>query len=261
MATVASGGHGIYYIKPVWAEIKGQTLLKRENVPYGGKADESYRVEKVLTGKDAIYLLGFRAQEQRSSGSGDKPPTPVISHYAEYDMNKKTLVRVQNVYENTPRYELGVTNEHINYFYGTVSADNRDDGNTVVVFSWIRDRFIYTGNAGIEDDVVQSQIYYAQCGKGKFNGVEKIGEGFIPLVKVDSLGNVHVIWVNNNGSLVHRAKKDGKWGDEEFFLNGVDNSKTKRFGKYICAEFDKDNNLNVVFLSNEQFVYAKIRAD
>jgi hypothetical protein len=260
LVTVLSGGHGNYYDKPILAQIQGQTLLEYRKIPYGGKTDESYRIKEVLTGKDTIHLLGFRTQEQM--GSAKKPDTPVILHYAAYNVKKRKTVRTQNIYEDTPRHELGTTsNEHINYSYGGLSADNLDDENVVVVFSWIRNRFIYKGNAITEGNIILSQIYYAQCGSGKFDGVEKIGEGFVPLVRVDSLGNVHVIWVNNNGALVHKVKKRGKWSNEEVFLDGVDNTSSKLFGNYVCAEFDKDNILNVVFPSKGNFVHAKVKFD
>ena len=258
-----SGGHGIVYDQPVLAELRGQTLSEDKKIPYGGITDESYRIEKVLTGKDMIYLLGFRTQEQMGSGFGDRPPTPVILHYAAYNVKKKKLMQSQDIYENTPHHESGAKNEHINYSYGKLSADNLNDEGVVVIFSWVKHRFIDKGNAITEDEIIQSQIYYAQCGRGKFSGLEKIGEGDFPLVKVDSFGNIHAIWENknHNGSLVHRVKKDGKWSDEEVFLSGVDNPPGMLFGVDICAAFDKNNILNVVFPSNGNIVHAKIRFD
>lgn len=258
-ATAASGGHGTYYDKPVWAEIKGQTLLKYENVSYGGKTDECFLVKAVVTEKDAVHFLGFRTKEFGAESHGASSPTPVILHYAEYNTKKKEVVRVQEIYKDTSRVERGNNNERIDYFYGELSADKLND-NTAVAFSCVK-RNLVIGAGGDTKITINSQVY-CSCGEGgKFGEAEKIGEGLVPLARFDSTGNAHVVWVNNNGALVHRAKKDGKWGEEETILNGVDNSPSKLFGKYICAEFDKSNILNVVFLSNGNMVLEKIKFD
>lgn len=259
IATVGSGGHGTYYDKPVWAEISGQTLLKYQNVLYGGKTDECFLIKAVVTGKDTIRFLGFRMGKRGAEQRGFTPPMPVILHHTEYNAIKKQVVQTQEIYKDTSRLEIGAGKERVDYFYGELSADNIND-DVVISFSCIKRNLVVKGKTDA-DITILSQIYYSQSESGKFGDVEKVGEGLIPLARVDSLGNVHVVWVNNDGALVHRVKKGGKWNNEEVFLNGVDNSPSKLFGKYICAEFDKDNNLNVVFLSNGQLVYAKIRVN
>jgi hypothetical protein len=254
MRDVLSGGHGLYYEKPIWTEMQGQKLLEYQKIPYGGKIDESYNIKEVLTGKEKVCFFGFRIQKQYR-----KWPTSNILHYAEYNVKKKKLVQAQDIYSDIPGAE-----------YCSVSADNFDD-NLFVVFSWHGISYPIGVNglpkANIEN--INSPIYYSQSNGKTFSKAEVIGQGILPLVRADSLGNVHVIWANSNGDLVHRAKKDGKWGDEQIVLNGaIDTDKVwersnpnKNWLRKMVAEFDKDNNLNVVFTSKGNLTYAKIRVN
>jgi hypothetical protein len=256
-------GHGIFYDKPILAEIQDQTPLKYRKIPYGGKTNESYRIREVLTGKDTIHFLGFRTQKQLG---GSEPSTPEVLHYAEYNVKKKKAVRTQDIYEKIPYFD---ENDKLRHFYWHVSADNFND-DLSIVFSW--HGFRYSGNLnnlGIIMENVNSPIYYSQRNGTAFGNVETIGQGILPLVRTDSLGNVHVLWSNNNGDLIHKAKKDGRWCEGQIILNNVINIndvwENMRDGtlwlQNMCAEFDKDNNLNVVFQSKGNLVYAKIRAN
>jgi len=116
---------------------------------------------------------------------------------------------------------------------------------------------------------INSSIYYSQSDGKTFGNVEVIGQGILPLVRADSLGNVHVIWANSNGDLVHKAKKGDRWGNEQIVMDGRADAgevwERMRQGTWwlqnMCAEFDKDNNLNVVFTSKGKLTYAKIKVD
>ena len=252
-------GHGIIYDKPVLTEIQGQKLLDDQKIPYGGKINESYRIREVLTGKNTIHFLGFRTQKQLGAG---EPSTPEVLHYAEYNVKKKKLVRAQDIYEKTPYFD---ENDKLRHFYWHVSADNFND-DLFIVFSWNGIRGS-SKSVEIKMENIDTPIYYSQSDGKAFGKVEVIGRGILPLVKADSVGNAHVVWANSNGDIVHKAKKDGKWGDEQIVLDGVIDvdevwegmyQGTSRFKK-ISAQFDRDNNLNVVFPSNGKLVYAKIR--
>jgi hypothetical protein len=266
MVQVTSGGHGICYDKPIWAEVQGQKLLEYQEIPYGGKTDESYRIKEVLTGKDTVHFLGFRKQEHRKWGSQHEPPPPGTLHYAEYNVKNKKLVRSQDIYDNIPYKD---ENDKYRYFYWHVSADNFN-GNIFIVFSWHGIRYynpLQPQSIKTNMENINSPIYYSQSGGKTFSDAEVIGQGILPLVRADSVGNVHVIWADSNGNLVHKVKKDSKWGDEQIAMDGmIDTDKVWEksdalWFKKMSAEFDKDKNLNVVFTSKGKLVLAKIKFD
>ncbi|MCX5634491.1 MAG: hypothetical protein NTW55_01420 [Planctomycetota bacterium] len=259
-----SGGHGILYAKPILTEIRDQTLLEYRKIPYGGKINESYRIKQVLTGKDTIHFLGFRTQKQ--FGKRPNPSYPDVLHYAEYNVKKKKLVRSQDIYERLPYFD---SNDKRRQSYWHISADNFND-DLFVVFSWHLMRYVIENySTSINMENIDSPIYYSQRNGKTFGNAEVIGNGILPLVRADSLGNVHVIWTNSDGDIVHKVKKDDKWGDEQIVLDGVIDTDEvwggQRQGEWwlqnMSAEFDKDNNLNVVFTSKGKLVYAKIRFD
>lgn len=257
-STIISGGHGIHYEKPALTEIRGNKFFKPENIPYGGKADESYHISEILTGKDTIHFLGLRTPERFGAGNyQDNPPTPEILHYTEYNTKNKKLVRSQDIYENTPRTVIKSKTDVFNYWYGNISADKRNE-KIVLVFSWVE--LNHTGTPTVKN--VKSDIYYSQCNGGKFSEPEYIGDGLSPLVRLDSSGNAHVIWINKKDMLVHRAKKGNQWEEPQVISFGEETHPFKTYrGSKMCAEFDKDNNLNVVFLSDGNLVLAKIKFD
>jgi hypothetical protein len=262
---------GLYYDKPVLAEGRGQTLLKYFKIPYGGKIDESYIVKEVLTGKDKVCFFGFRTQDQYRNW-----PTSEILHFAEYNMKKKKVVQSQDIYEELPDFNKSDKPRTRNLYlelssYWHISADSLND-DLFIVFSWHGFRFSKIVNGvvpRINMENINSPIYYSQSSGGTFGDVKMIGEGILPLVRADSLGNVHVIWSNSNGDLVHKVKKGDKWGKEQIILDNVIDTKEiweswpqERLQlQKICAEFDKDNNLNLVFTSNGNLVYAKVKVD
>jgi hypothetical protein len=266
LGTILSGGHGIFYKKPVLVEIQDDEILQRQKIRYGGKIDESYFIKEVATGKDSIHFLGFRTPEERNSGAPKLAKNrPVILHYADYNFKKKKTTRKNSIYENIPKYDK---NTDINYYYGPLSIDNVDD-DIFVVFSWVekqcwREELKKREGFNIQD--FKSDIYYWQGGYGSFGDVEKIASGFLPLVRVDFLGNVHVIWLSSDGGLVHKVKKNGGWSEEKIILNNVDIYQDITSGIYpdityrkISAEFDKDNNLNVIFPTDGKLVHAKVK--
>jgi hypothetical protein len=234
-------------------------LLKYQKIPYGGKIDESFDIKEVLTGEDTIYFFGFRIQKRYREW-----PTSAL-YYAEYNVKKKKLVRSQDIYEKLSYKD---NNDKYRFFYWHVSADNFND-NIFAVFSQHGIRYynpLQPKSYKINMENTNSPIYYSQSNGKGFSNAEVIGQGILPQVKADSFGNVHVIWSNSNGDLVHKVKKDGKWSDEQILLNNsIDSDKVwerskpyKRWLSKMSAEFDKDNNLNVVFTSKGNLVYAKI---
>ncbi|HUV40759.1 MAG TPA: hypothetical protein VMW23_03100 [Sedimentisphaerales bacterium] len=250
-----SGGHGITYRKPALAEIRDNQMLEPRKLRYGGKIDETFTIKEAIKGKDSIHFLGFRGPVEPRSAPGFAWNKPVILHYADYDLKKKKTTRKHSIYENTPRTDK---NTDTHFGYGSLSIDNLND-DIFVVFSWVT-----ISNYGSRDDNIKDikpDVYYWQYSGDSFGDIEKIGNGFMPLVKVDSLGNVHVLWIDHDGNLVCKTKKDDKWGKDNFIMTGIDILPGIISTRYICAEFDKDNNLHVVFPSNGSLVHAKVKLD
>ena len=250
-----SGGHGITYRKPVLAEIRDNQMLEPRKLRYGGKIDETFTIKEAIKGKDSIHFLGFRGAENPKTSGEPRfaRDEPVILHYVDYDLKKKETTRKYSIYENTPRTHK---NTKTNFDYGSVSIDNLDD-DIFVVFSWVT--ITNYGSGDIKN--FKPDVYYWQYSGDSFGEIEKIGNGFMPLVKVDSLGSVYVFWVDHDGNLFCKTKKDDKWGKDNFILTGIDILPGFTYTKYICAEFDKDDNLHVVFPSNGSLVHAKVKLD
>jgi len=250
-----SGGHGIIYTKPILAEVKGGKMLRYLKFRYGGKLDESFIIKGAVRGKDSIDFLGFRQLEKPAFGPNRYQPWPVILHYADYDVKKKKVTGSYAICRNIPRYD-----EHIDsqFIYGGLSLDSLGD-DVFVVFSWVEKKHVKEKGHDIKN--IGSDIYYWQCSKNRFGDVEKIGNGFLPLVRADSLGNVHVIWVDGDGVLFHKMKKDNSWGEESIVLSGINICHDPAFSGHICAKFDKDNNLNIVYPSQDNLIYIKVRLD
>jgi hypothetical protein len=262
MIDVLSGGHGVHYEKPVWAEIRSQKLLEYQKIPYGGKIDESFHIEEVLTRENTMYLFGFKNIEW---------PAPAL-HYSEYNVKKKKLLRSQDIYKESPDFNSKDRPKSKNLYVEwssnwNISAGNFND-DLFIVFSWQRYRFSRRENRGPDINVenVNMPIYYSQNNGKGFGNAEVIGQGILPIVRSDSFGNIYVIWSNSNGDLVYKEKKDNIWRDENVIVNNtIDSDKVwQRMGDYkhllrkISAEFDRDNHLHVVFASKGKLVYAKI---
>ncbi|MFC1739033.1 hypothetical protein ACFL1G_08300 [Planctomycetota bacterium] len=184
LRTILSGGHGIYYKKPCLSEIQDDKMLKYQKIRYGGKIDESYVIEEVATGKDLIHFLGFRMPEE--AGTQLVLNETVVLHYAGYDVKKKKIIRKHSIYENIPKYDR---NTDTNSYYGQLSIDGVDD-DVFVVFSWVEKK-VNIKKFNIKE--VKSDIYYCRLYNNSFGDIEKIANGFLPLVKIDFVGNVHVI--------------------------------------------------------------------
>jgi hypothetical protein len=257
-------GHGFLYEKPVLVEIQDDEMLQRQKIRYGGKIDESYFIKEVATGKDSIHFLGFRTPDERKSGGPKLAQNSlVILHYADYNFKKKKTTRKHSIYENIPKLDKI---KNVKSYYGPLSIDNLDD-DIFVVFSWVERQYWRQKSAkefNIKDFI--SDIYYWQAGYGSFGDIEKIASGFLPLVRVDFFGNVHVIWLSSDGGLVHKVKRNGGWSEKKNILNNVDIYQDITWGitatttyRKISAEFDKDNNLNVIFPTDGNLVHAKVK--
>ena len=247
LKNIISGGHGIYYVKPILIEVQDGKIGKSQKLRYGGKRDETYYIRKVVPRGDLVHFLGIRQQERPASGTPKKKFTPVILHHFAYDLKKKKVTQTNPIYTATPRFEK---NTRIRYYYGDISIDALGD-NVFVTFSWQK-RTIET------DQYIESNILYWDYNQGNASEVEKIADGFLPIVKADSLGNVHLIYVNNEANLMHKVKRKGVWQQEDVLVDRVD---TKPYIENIAVAFDKDNNLHVVYPSGGKLVHAKVKLD
>jgi hypothetical protein len=300
LRTLESAGHGVCYSKPFLAEIRDNKMIEYVELDYGGKTDESFVVEEAVAGKNSIHFLGFRNIDvpfignrgptrlvrPSLSGYGLKRyhfergdyyedrniSRSVILYYADYNLKNKKNMRKHTIYKNTPGYDK---NKGIYSDYGVLSADSKND-DVYVVFTWVEQKFHTTG---VNVESVRSDIYYWQCNDKVSSNAEKIAEGFCPLVRIDLSGNVHVFWVDRSGNVVQKVKKDGKWSNEEVILSGFSTSPAIIYTKYcssredrdipeailytkfISAEFDENNNLNVVSPSSEGVVYTKLKLE
>jgi len=249
-----SGGHGVYYSKPFLIEVKDKKLAKPRKLRYGGKVDESYNIKQEVQHEDLVHFLGFRMQEERAWGSEKREFEPEILHHAAYDLKKNKVVKTHAICKNTPKVEKDKNSE---IFYGPLSIDAL--GNDVyVVFSWIQHR-LQPRPIPVND--IKSTIFYWQCNAGVSGDVEEIADGFVPLVKVDSSGNAHIFWINKNASLVHKVKKKGVWGEDRILVDRVDLMSSVTYSKYIAAEFDRENNLHLVYPSGGTLVHSILKVD
>jgi hypothetical protein len=224
-------------------------MLKSRKIRYGGKINETFVIKEVAKGKDSIHFLGLRGPVEVRSAPGFAWNKPVILHYVDYNIKKRKATRKHSIFKNTPNA--------ISSYYGPLSIDNFED-DVFVVFSWVQS-ISKTRPIPIKD--FKSDIYYYQYSDNASGDVERIGDGFMPLVKVDSFGNVHVLWVNNDGGLVHKVKKNGSWSKEKVIINNLDIYTCITIVRYISAEFDSDNNLHVVYPSGGNLVHAVVNVN
>jgi hypothetical protein len=251
-----SGGHGISYVKPFLAQVQDNKMLRYLKFRYRGKIDESFCITRAARGENSINFLGFRQLEKPAFGPDEYPPQPVILYYADYNFGKKKVTRTHTIYENTPRYDK---NTDTYFDYGPLSMDNFGD-DVFIAFSWRgRSRM---NTSGFDVKNFKSDIYYWECSNGLFCDVEKIAEGFSPIIRADFSGNVHVVWNNGGGVFFQRVRKDGRWSEAEVILSDVDICPSAAvYGWGICAEFDKGNNLNIIYPSNDNLIYTKLELD
>lgn len=302
LAIIITQGN-FYYNKPLLAEISDNKIRKLIKFDYGGKTDESYIVQEIATGKDSINFFGFRnidvpfsgksapiklvepyggyGLKQYHFGTGDyyinrDITRSIILYYSDYNFTKESNTRKCKIYENTPGY-----NKDLNTYsdYGVLSADTQGE-DVFAVFTWVENKNFKMGSKfrqpfNIND--VNSSIYFWQCSDKSHGKAEKIAEGFCPLVRVDKIGNVRVFWVDSNGNVVQKVKRDGKWSNEEIVLNNFntksiiytkncsiadeDKPEAILYTKFFAAEFDLDNNLHAVYPTKEGIVYTKIKLE
>jgi hypothetical protein len=55
------------------------------------------------------------------------------------------------------------------------------------------------------------------------------------------------------------VRKDGRWSEAEIILSDVGICPYVVYGRKISAEFDKDNNLHIIYPSNDNLIYAKVK--
>lgn len=255
---ILSGGHGIRYRKPYLVEVRDEKLAKPRKLRYGGKIDESYVIRQVVHQEDLVHFLGFRMEEEAEWGPRKKQSKPLKLHHAAYDLKKKKVIQKHTIWANdSPKVEK---DKNRLFFYGLFSMDAL--GNDVfVTFPWIREEGLTRRSAPKLNNKFISTVFYWQFSNGVASDVEKIAEEFNPLVRVDALGNVHLVWANRNGSLVHKAKRNGVWSADRILVDKVDMMFRITYSKYISAEFDKDNNLHVVYPSGGNLVHAVVKVN
>jgi hypothetical protein len=239
IGTVLSGGHGIYYQRPYIAGIEDDKIMQYRKMNYGGNRDESYYIEDVISGAKTIHLLGFRKRPQL-----DYKPKPVNLYYTGYDVDKRKAVQTHSIMER----ESGGLNE-----YGPLSMANKKD-DIFIAFSWNIKPL-----GGFQDNIKQfkSDIYYFQYCNNVASKTIQIAKGFLPLIKLDSAGNVYVFYVDYEGNLVCKTKQGDTWSKDRIILSGIDISGGIIGIKYIAAEFDSEDNLHLVYPSKGSLIYEK----
>lgn len=252
LRTVLSAGHGICYVKPMLIEVQDGKLGKPQKLRYGGKRDESFYIKEVVSCDNLIHLLGFKRQEVH--GAYEKWPAETLHHVA-YDVKKKKVTQTNSIYTDTRR-TVKEKDKSFECFYGYISIDALKE-DVFVAFSWEK---IYSMK--IKGDIYkESSIFYWEYNQGKESKAEKIADGFHPVVKADSLGNVHLLYINDKANLMHKVKRKGVWQKEDVIVDKVHVEDGKVFFTSFAAAFDKDNNLHVVYPSAGNLVYAKIKLD
>jgi hypothetical protein len=242
-----SGGHGFGSAKPYLAEIENGRISRYEKVKYGGKRIEDFFTKEIISDGKMIHYLGFRSEPGHQ---GAPLNTPVILYYAGYDLKKREVAQSYNVYE--------INCDPGSYDFGPLSMTGKDD-KVFVVFSF--HKYPFRGAPHNDFSQIKSDIYYFQYGNKSAGNAEKIAKGFIPLVKLDSVGNVYVFWMDYKGNLFYKTKEKDKWSAEKIILTDVDILLSIISMKYVSMEFDSKNNLHIVFPSNGNLTYAKVRLD
>ncbi|HTY86318.1 MAG TPA: hypothetical protein VMB80_02540 [Candidatus Acidoferrum sp.] len=252
---LASGGHGVYYVKPFMTEVQDGKPGKPQKLSYGGTRDETFYVKRVCQSGDWVHFLGFRQAERRAWGPREIEATPVILHHVAYDLKNRKVIQTSPIYTNSPRSEAD-GNIWYRYDYGDFSMD-AEGKDVFVAFVWAK--FSHPANQSFtEEKHIESNILYWDCRQNQAGQVEKITGGFLPVVRADSLGDVHLFYVNTNANLMHKAKRNGVWQKEDVLVNRVE---AKPYFGTIAAAFDKNDNLHVVYPLNGNLVYAVAKVD
>jgi hypothetical protein len=242
-------GHACGYIKPYLAEAEKGRISSYKEIQYGGKRAEDFLVKEIISDAKMIHCLGFR--QQHPFGSALPPlQSPVVLYYAGYDLEKKKVTQNHNIYEIN--YDWG------SYDFGPLSMACKND-KVYIAFSF--HKYPYRGAPQNNIQQIASDVYYFQHGNKAVGNAVKIADGFGPLAKLDSTGNVHIFWVDYNGNLVCKTKENDKWSEDSIILTGVDMLSKITFSRCVLVEFDSENNLHIVYPSNGDMVYAKIKPD
>jgi|GEM_PF-2083366 len=243
-----SGGHAYGNMKPYLAEVEKGRISRNKEIQYGGKRDESFHVKEIINDSKMIHCLGFRNKD--TPGPYIPRDSPYILYYAGYDLKEKKVTQNHNVYEIN--YDPG------SYKFGPLSIACKDN-EVFVAFSFYK--YPYRG-AHFDIKQITSDVYYFQYSDKTASDTVQIAEGFMPLVKVDSIGRVYVFWIDYDGNLICKIKKDDKWSDKKIVLTGIDILSPRIVcNKYISAEFDSENDLHIVFPSKGKLVYGKVKLD
>lgn len=244
---ILSGGHGAGSMYPRFylSEIKEGKPPKYKRIKYGNKRNQDYDIKATINDGKMINFLGFKLSRSPVNGHA-LHNSDVILYYAGYDLEKKKITQRHDIYTIIQAPE--------NYHYGPVSMACKDN-EIFVVFSLYP--VIPSGNPFADEQSFTSNIYYFLYSDGTASDTLKIAKGFMPFVKVDSLGNIYVFWVDHLGNLVSKRKQGDDWSKEKIILTGLDLRPENFYISYIVAEFDSENNLHLVYQSKDDLIYEK----
>ncbi|MBN1406773.1 MAG: hypothetical protein JW956_03235 [Calditrichaceae bacterium] len=244
------GGYAIGYAKPYFAKIEKNQMSLYKEINYGGEKYEDFEIRQIIYGTKLIHCLGKRHPKYVSQGVLP-PDSSVVLYYAGYNPEERRIMQNGNIYKTI--------SDPNSYDFGTVSLNVMKD-KAFVAFTL--HKHPYSGLLDGNIKQTSSDIYFFESDQPA--NTIKISEGFLPNVKFDSKGNVHVLATDSDGRLfIIRKDKDNKWTDKQFILKDVKISSDFLFkDKYIDAEFDKDGNLHVVYPANDgNIVYVKMKLD
>jgi hypothetical protein len=131
--------------------------------------------------------------------------------------------------------------------------------NDNVFISFPLKTYAYRGASQNDVQKIRSDIYYFQYFNNIPGNTSQIGKGFLPQIRLDSHGTVHIFWVDYSGNLVIKTKRGDTWDKEQNILNGIDLLPQITFQKCIAVEFDNEDNLHLVYPSKGNLIYEKIK--
>lgn len=257
---ISSGGHagGDIYHNYYLGVIKKDKIVRYGNIKFDNKRNQGYYVKATANDEHRIAFLGFKRSGDAATGF---PPinSKITLNYSGYDLKKKKVTQSHDIYQI--KYGPGSHN------FGSLSIANKNNEVSVVFSLYKR-----PSRGASQNDIqqVKSDIYYFQQSDKSTSDTVKITKGFLPLVKVNSIGEVYVFWVDYDGNLVYKRKQGDRWSKEEVVLKNVDIHPaiaSRIYGHvdplrgHISMEFDQQDNLHVVFRSKGNLVYAKVKLD
>jgi hypothetical protein len=245
-----SGGHAIGYLKPYLAKIEQNKMSTYEEVEYDGERYEDFEIDQIVHGTQRIHCLGFRHPKYISQGILP-PDSSIVLYYLDYNVEEGTNKQNRSIYE--AKYDPG------RHRFGTMSLNVVND-TAFAAFAF--NKYPYGSWPHNDISQISSDIYFFESDKTA--KAAKISEGFLPTVKFDSNGNVHVLGVDSEGQLfIINKKQDNDWSDNIIILKDVRLVSSFMYQeKYFDAEFDKDDNLHIVYPSNDgNITYVKMKLD